>query len=133
MSVLSPSVRKGSDAMRSFANKSMPEPDRGTACIAITLVLVGPHHLSPQHRLIQAELTVELGHRRGRGLEIDNGVDALGMLRDFVRQPASTPDINLLNRSAILADYVEKSLQRRRYGALVQSGIENDHDFVWTH
>ena len=46
------------------------------------LVLVGAHHLGPQHRLVQAELTVELGHRRGRGLE---GV-AQGPPRQLLRE-----------------------------------------------
>src|ERR1700744_2984144 len=94
---------------------------------ASSSVLVGAHHFCAQHRLVQAELTVELGHRRGRGLEIDHRVDALGMLRDLVRQPALAPDVDLLNRSAILPDDVEKGLQGRSYSALVESGVENDH------
>src|SRR6202034_2889963 len=43
------------------------------------------------------------------------------------------PDVDLVHRSAVLADDVEKGLQRRSYGALVEGGVEDDHDFVWTH
>src|SRR5262245_28733751 len=97
------------------------------------LVLVGPQHLGPQHRLVQVELTVEFGHGRGLRLHIDDVVDALGMLGDLVRQPALAPDVDLVDTAAVLADDVEECLQRRSYGALVESGVENDHDFVWTH
>src|SRR6185437_17024326 len=58
---------------------------------------------------------------------------ALGLLGDLVRQPALAPDVDLVDTAAVLADDVEKCLQRRSYGALVESGVENDHDFVWTH
>ena len=77
------------------------------------LVLVGPHHLGPQHGLVQAELTVELGHRGGLGLHVDDGVDALGVLEDLVRQPALAPDVDLVDRATVLADDVQERLQRR--------------------
>src|SRR5215212_5042707 len=106
---------------------------RMTADACSGLVLVGPQHLGPQHGFVQVELTVELGHRRGLGLHIDDGVDALGMLGDFVRQPALAPDIDLVDGAAVLADDVQERLQRRADGALVKGGVEDDHDFVWTH
>src|SRR5271166_2039249 len=96
-------------------------------------MLVGAHHLGAQHRLIETELTVELRHRRRGGLQVDDDVDAFGVLGNLVRQPALTPDVDLLDRSAVLADDVEERLQRRGNSAFVERGIKNDHDFVWTH
>ena len=88
----------------------------------VRLVLVGAQHLGPQHRLVQAELTVKLGHRGRIGLHVDDRVDALGMLGDLVRQPATAPDVDLVDGSAVLADDVEERLQRRGDGALVEVG-----------
>src|SRR6201997_5497900 len=113
MSVLPPSLRSPDDTRQS--------------------VLVGAHHLGAQHRLVEAELTVELGYRRRLGLQVDDDVDAFGMLGDLVGQPPLTPDVDLFYGSAVLADDVEERLQRRGYGAFVERGGKNDHDFVWTH
>src|ERR1700758_3395996 len=96
-------------------------------------MLVGAHHLGAQHRLVEAELTVELGYRGRRGLQVDDDVNALGVLGDLVRQPALAPDVDLLDLSAVLADDVEERLQGRGHGAFVERGVKNDHDFVWTH
>src|SRR5215212_9491089 len=63
------------------------------------LVLVGPHNLGPQHGLVQVELAIQLGHRGGLGLHIDDGVDALGVLGDLVCQPATAPDVDLVDRA----------------------------------
>src|ERR1700761_3232888 len=130
MSVLSQSLRNGYDATRSFANRRLATMRAGTArgeARPSASVLVGAHHFGAQHRLVEAELTVEFVHRRGRGLQVDHRVDALGMLRDLVRQPALAPDVDLVHSSAILSDDVQKGLQGRGYSALVESGVENDH------
>src|ERR1700746_1607055 len=97
------------------------------------LVLVGAHHLGAQHRLVEAQLAVELGYRRRLGLQVDDDVDAFGVLGDLVSQPALTPDVDLVDGSAILADDVQERLQGRGHGAFVERGVKNDHDFVWTH
>src|SRR5262245_37012893 len=55
------------------------------------------------------------------------------MLGDLVRQPAFAPDVDLLDRSAVLADDLEERLQGRGDGAFVEGGVKDDHDFVWTH
>src|SRR5690348_3518092 len=96
-------------------------------------VLVGAHHLGAQHRLVEAELAVELGYRRRLGLQVDDDVNALGMLGDLVSQAALAPDVDLVDGPAILADDVEERLQGRGNGAFVERGVKNDHDFVWTH
>jgi hypothetical protein len=96
-------------------------------------VLVGPHHLGPQHGLVQVELTIQLGHHGRFGLHIDDGIDALGVLGDLVSQPALAPDVDLLDGAAALADDIEERLQRRCNSALVKSGVEDDHEFVWNH
>src|SRR4029077_18734576 len=64
---------------------------------------------------------------------VDHRVNALGMLGDLVRQAALTPDVDLVDAAAVLADNVEERLQRRSNSALVESGVKDDHDFVWTH
>src|ERR1700736_2169691 len=61
------------------------------------LVLVGAQHLRPQHRLVEAELTVELGHRLRLGRDVDHRVDALGVLEDSVGQPAAASDVDLVH------------------------------------
>src|SRR6201998_3454406 len=96
-------------------------------------MLVGAHHLGAQHRLVKAELTVELGYRRRLRLRVEDDVDAFGMLGDLVGQPPLTPDVDLFDGSAVLADDVEERLQRRSNGAFVERGVKNDHYFVWTH
>src|ERR1700736_4534822 len=106
---------------------------RAYAAAPTRLVLVGAQHLRPQHRLVQAELTIELGHRlRLRG-DVDHRVDALGVLEDLVGQPAAAPDVDLVDLATIAADDVEERLQRRLHRAFVKGGVEDDHDFVWTH
>src|ERR1700742_1927557 len=97
------------------------------------LVLVGAHHLGAQHRLVEAQLTVELGHRGRFRLEVDDYVDAFGVLGDLVGQPALTPDVHLVDASAVFPDNVEERLQGWSNGAFVKCGVKNDHDFVWTH
>ena len=55
------------------------------------------------------------------------------MLGDLVGEPATAPDVDLVDTAAVLADDVQERLQGRSYGALVKSGVKDDHDFVWTH
>src|SRR6202012_3923593 len=94
---------------------------------------VGAHHLGAQYRLVEAQLAVEFGHRRRLGLQVDDDVDAFGVLGDLVSQSALTPDVHLVDGSAVLADDVQKRLQGRSNSAFVERGVKNDHDFVWTH
>ena len=54
-------------------------------------------------------------------------------LSDLVGKTALTPDVDLVDTSAVLADDVQERLQRRADSALVKGGVEDDHDFVWTH
>src|SRR5512139_508492 len=94
---------------------------------------VGTNDLSAQHRLVQRKLTVELLHRGRLGLQLDDGVDAFGVLVDLVGQAATSPDVDLLDRATVLDDdVVEVLLQRRRNGALFEVGVEDDHHFIGT-
>src|SRR6185437_14967280 len=108
-------------------------PRRGSTARPRLLVLVGAHHLGAQHRLVEAQLAVELGHRRRLGFQVDHNVDAFGVLGDLVSQPALTPDVDLVYAPAVLADDIEERLQRRSNGTFVERGVKNDHDFVGTH
>src|ERR1700733_736336 len=107
--------------------------DSGQQSSARLLVLVGAHHFGAQHRLVEAQLAVELGYRSRLGLQVDNDVDAFGVLGDLVRQPTPAPDVDLVDFSAVFSDNVQERLQGRSNGALVERGVKNDHDFVWTH
>src|SRR5689334_20699768 len=96
-------------------------------------VSVGTHDLRAQDRLVQRELPVELLDRRGLRRQVDDGVDALGVLLDLVRHPATTPHVDGLDRAAVLADHVEVLVERRLDGALVETRVEDDHHFIGTH
>ena len=108
------------------------------ACLGLGLLGLGllrdrPQHLGPQHRLVQVQLAVELDHRGGLGAEVDDGVDAFGLLVDLERQPATAPDVDLLHRAAVLLDDGEEGVEGRSDGPLVELGVEDDHDFVMAH
>ena len=68
----------------------------------------------------------------GRG-HVDDGVDALGLLLDVVGEPATAPDVDVLDRATVLADDVEELVEARSDGALLELGVEDDHQFVLTH
>src|ERR1044072_2216743 len=94
---------------------------------------VAPQDLSPQHRLLEAELAVQLLHRVRIRVHVEHRVDALGVLLDLQRTPTLAPPLDLLHVPARSADDVEEGVQRRLDGALVESGVEDDHDLVMTH
>src|SRR6478736_8798689 len=71
-----------------------------------SLLGVGTDDLGAKHRLVQVELTVQLGNHGGRRGHVDDRVDALGVLPDLEGQPATTPDIDVLHGAAALADDV---------------------------
>src|SRR3954451_17949261 len=91
---------------------------------------VTPQDLGPQHRLLEPQLAVELLDRIWLGVHIEHGVDALGVLLDLEREAALAPDLDLLDVPARSADDVEKAVQRGLNRALVESGIEDDHNLV---
>ena len=96
-------------------------------------MLVGAQNLGAQYRFIETELTVEFGYRRWSRLETDNGIDAFGMFGYFVGQPSSTPNVDLLDCSTVFANNVEECIQCWSNRAFVKGGVEDDHNFVWTH
>src|SRR5271163_245643 len=96
--------------------------DSGQLSTAGLLVLVGAHHFGAQHRLVEAQLAVQLGYRRRRGLQVDNDVDAFSVLENLVSQPPPAPDVDLFHGPTILADDVEERLQGRGNGAFVERG-----------
>ena len=57
-------------------------------------------------------------------------VDAFGVLLDLVGQPATAPDVDLLDGAAGRADHVEERVQRRGDRALVERRIQDDHYLV---
>src|SRR5580704_14647706 len=81
-------------------------------------VLVRPQDLGPYDRFVQVELAVELLHVIGLGRELDNGVDAFGLVVDLVGQPTPTPDVDLVDGSAGRGDDLEELVEGWLYGAL---------------
>src|SRR5215217_4636763 len=98
-----------------------------------TSVSLGPHQLGAEHRLVQVELTVEFGDRGGLGIDVDDGVDALDLLLDLVGQATPAPDVDLADRATGLGDHGQEPIERGSDGALLELGIEDDHQFVMTH
>src|SRR5690606_7768136 len=69
--------------------------------------------LRPQDGLVQAELAVELLGGVGGRREVDDRVDALGLLLDVVRQAATTPDVHLVDGAAVGLDDRQVLVERR--------------------
>src|SRR6476646_9393686 len=90
----------------------------------------GAQELGAHDRLVEAELAVQLlGRGRLRG-EVDDGVDALGLLLDVVGQTTTAPDVDVVDGAAVLRDDGEETLHRRADGALFGLRVEDDHEFV---
>src|SRR4051795_4649003 len=110
--VLRSNVR-GVDAMVNDAtaapegvNRSSGSPVRLPTTVMIVSPAIsvrpGTDQLGAQHRLVEAELAVQLlGDIRRRG-HVDHGVDALGLLLDVVGQPAAAPDVDVLDGATTL-------------------------------
>src|SRR5690242_17463553 len=93
---------------------------------------LGPDDLGTQDGLVEPQLTVQLGDGLGGRLKVDDGVDALGLLVDLEREPATAPDVELLHRATRGPDHVQVLVERRGDGALLERGIEDHHEFVMT-
>src|SRR4051794_23857287 len=93
---------------------------------------VGAQDLGPQDDLVEAELAVELLGGRGRRAEVDDGVDALGLLLDVVGKPTTAPDVDLVDRATVGLDDRQVLVERRSNGALLDLGVKDDHEFVLT-
>lgn len=87
----------------------------------------------PEDRLVQVHLAVELLDDRRLGLQIDDRVDALGLLLDLVSETTTAPGVDLLNLSVALTDDGEEVLDQRGDSALLEIGVEDDHHLVVTH
>ena len=113
--------------------------DDGVACHAARSRRPGRACVSGRRTLVRSTASLRLSWRSssltvaGLGGQVDDGVDALGLLVDLVRQPAAAPDVDLLHRAAVRADDVEELVERRGDGALLEVGVEDDHEFVVTH
>lgn len=71
-------------------------------------------------------------HGRSRG-EVDDGVDALGLLLDLVGEAPTSPDVHLVHSAAAVADDIEELLECRVDGAFLDVGVDDDHQFICTH
>src|SRR5690242_5982512 len=96
------------------------------------LAQLGAEALRAQDRLVEVELAVQLLHDRRLNVEIDDRVDAFGLLVDLERQSAPAPHVDLLHGAAAGADDVEVRVERGSDGPLLEVGIEDDHELVVT-
>src|SRR5579859_6192292 len=96
-------------------------------------VVVGPRDLGPQDGLVEVELAVQLLHGGGLGGQVDDRIDALGLLLDLVGETALAPDVDLLDLAAVAGHDLQELVERRLNGALLEVGVEDDHDLVMTH
>src|SRR5689334_10466051 len=93
----------------------------------------GAQELGAHDRLVQAELAVQLLGRGRLSGEVDDGVDALGLLLDVVGQATTAPDVDVVDGALVLGHDGEELVERRSDRAVVQLGVEDDHQFVLTH
>src|SRR5947209_7886099 len=103
------------------------------AAMVRLLLRVRSDELGAQHGLVEVELAVELLDGRWLGSDVEDGVDALDLVVDLVGQPATAPDVDLLDAATALADHTEELVERRGDGALLEIRIEDDHQFVTAH
>src|SRR5262249_49980119 len=82
--------------------------------------------------LVESQLTVQLGHGLRRGLEVDDGVDTLGLLVDLVREAPAAPHVELLHRATRRPNHIQILIERRGDGALLETSVEDHHDLVMT-
>ena len=80
----------------------------------------GAHELGPHDRLVEAELTVQLLGRGRLCGEVDDGVDALGLLLDLVGETTTAPDVDVVDGALVLGDDGEELLQRRLDSPVVE-------------
>src|SRR3954452_14989419 len=83
--------------------------------------------------LAELQLAVELLGRVALCGELDDGVDALGLLVDLVSQATTSPDVDVVNRSTVVTDDVEELVKARSHGAIIDLWIEDDHQLVLMH
>src|SRR3954452_10364701 len=97
----------------------------GVGRVAISLAQLGADDLRAQDRLVEVELAVQLLHAGRLGLQVDDRVDALDMLVDLVGEAATAPDVDLLHRSAAVADHAEKLVEGRSNGPFLEIRVED--------
>ena len=86
-----------------------------------------------QGRLVQRSYDTKEGEKRTVvELQVDDGVDALGLLVDLEGEPATAPDVDLLHGPAAVADDVEERVEAGSDGPLLEVGVEDDHELVVT-
>src|SRR3712207_732381 len=90
------------------------------------------HQLRAEPRLVEVQLAVELGDSSGLGLDRDDRVDPLDLLLDLVGEPTTAPDLGL-DGAAGLGDDGQEPVERGSDRALLELGVEDDHQFVMTH
>src|SRR6478735_921925 len=95
--------------------------------------LLRAEHLGAHDGLAELQLAVELLGGVTFCGELDDGVDALGLLIDLVSQTTTTPDVDVVDRSTVVTDDVEELVKARSHGALIDLGIEDDHQLVLMH
>src|SRR3954452_25580170 len=100
--VVSPAMIFSSPLQIVSAGRLSEPPDKKRSSAGLR-----PDDFGPQDGLVEAQLTVQLGDGLRRGLQVDDGVDAFGLLVDLEREPSPAPHVELLDRAARGADDIQ--------------------------
>ena len=109
-----------------------------------TVMTVSPGHgsaylASGRMTLVRSTDSLRLSWRSssltaaGSAVEVDDGVDALGLLVDLVGQPARPQMSTFSTVPPSLRTTVRNWSRDGSDGALLELGVEDDHQFVMTH
>src|SRR5580693_1747658 len=93
----------------------------------------GAQDLGPQDRLVEAELAVELVDRVRLRDHVDDGVNAVRLLLDLVREPPPAPYVDLVHRATPGLHDRQELVERGLDGLLFERGIEDDHHLIAAH
>src|ERR1700754_2547366 len=97
----------------------------GPDLLSRSSVGLGAEHLGPKDRLVQLHLPVELLDDRRVRLQVDDRVDALGLLVDLVGETTTAPGVDLLDLSVGLTDHGKEALDQRGDCTLLEIGVED--------
>ena len=83
-----------------------------------------------QNLVGEREHPVDLGHRRRFGDDLDEEVEAFGLVLQLVGEGPATPAVDAADGSTVGAHELGHAVGRRPDVVLIQADIEDDSDFV---
>src|SRR5262249_10019837 len=96
-------------------------------------VLGDAQDLVPENFVSKGEAPVQLVHRRGLGLRLEDHVVALPAVLELVREAPLAPEVGLPGLGATGLDQLDGAGDRGPDRLLFQIRVEDDHDLVRPH